>query len=177
MQKTGHPGNREGKVILLMNQTIVFIHGLESTARGNKGRYFRAHFPQMIIEDYQGNFDCRMQKLREVLAGKSNLVLVGSSYGGLMAATFALEDENRVKKLILLAPALNLKEFPSIPEKKLQVPVVIFHGKHDDVVDPGTVRTIADETFSNLDYHLIDDDHPLSVHFPKLDWKTLLEQT
>ena len=60
-----------------------------------------------------GDFTTRMHKLNDVLAGKTDLIIVGSSYGGLMAAQYAMENESRVKKLILLAPALNLPEFES----------------------------------------------------------------
>ena len=94
-----------------MANQLVFIHGLESTAQGTKGQFFRQLFPQMIIEDYTGDFDTRMSKLSGLLAGRTDLILVGSSYGGLMASQYAMGNEGRVKKLILLAPALNLPEF------------------------------------------------------------------
>ena len=32
-----------------MKNTLVFIHGLESTAQGTKAQYFRKLFPQMMI--------------------------------------------------------------------------------------------------------------------------------
>ena len=56
-------------------------------------------------------FPERMEKLEGLLAGKNELVLVGSSYGGLMAAVYACLHEERVKKLILLAPALHLEPY------------------------------------------------------------------
>ncbi|HNS57313.1 MAG TPA: alpha/beta hydrolase [Smithellaceae bacterium] len=87
-----------------MTNTLVFIHGLESTSQGTKGQFFRINFSQMIVEDYFGGFNERMQKLAKLLAGKDNLILVGSSYGGLMAAQYALQNEHRVQKMILLAP-------------------------------------------------------------------------
>ena len=157
-----------------MDNTLVFIHGLESTAQGNKAQYFRKYFPQMIIEDYLNDFDTRMRKLRMVLTGKSNLIIVGSSFGGLMAAKYALESEDKMKKMILIAPAINLKEFPSVIEKKLQIPVVLYHGRCDDVVDPYIVKDIAMKAFENLEHHLVDDDHSLSKIFPQLDWGKLL---
>ena len=155
-----------------MKNTLVFIHGLESTGRGAKGQFFSERFPQMIIEDYTGDFAARMKKLGAVLAGRDNLFIVGSSYGGLMAVQFATENENRVKKLILLAPALNLEEFK--PAGKLGIPVVVYHGINDDVVYPGLVKDIALSCFVNLEHHLVDDDHPLHKTFPLLDWNKLL---
>jgi pimeloyl-ACP methyl ester carboxylesterase len=115
-----------------------------------------------------------MHKLDGLLSGKNDLILVGSSYGGLMAVQYAMENENSVKKLILLAPALNLPEFSSNSYKQLQLPVIIYHGTDDDVVDPYIVKEIALKYFSNLEHHLVDDDHSLHKIFPVLDWKNLL---
>jgi predicted esterase len=157
-----------------MKNTLVFIHGLESTAQGAKGQFFSQNFPQMIIEDYVGDFITRMKNLNEILAGKTDLIIVGSSYGGLMAVRYAMENENMVKKLILLAPALNLPEFKSCACKQLIIPVIIYHGTGDDVVDPCIVKQIATKYFSNLEHHMVDDDHPLHKSFPVLDWKKLL---
>ena len=157
-----------------MKNTLVFIHGLESTAQGTKAQYFRKLFPQMMIEDYTGDFQKRMQKLNSLLGGLDNLILVGSSFGGLMAAWFALENEPRVKKLILLAPALILEGFENAANRKLQIPVILYHGIKDDVVNPDKVKKIAEKTFARLEYHLVDDDHPLSNVFPTLDWPKML---
>ena len=157
-----------------MENTLVFIHGLESTAQGTKGQFFRQFFSQMIIEDYTGDFATRMSKLGSLLSGKNNLIIVGSSYGGLMATQYAIDNENKVKKMILLAPALNLPEFKPPVHAKLPLPVIIYHGTDDDIVDPYTVKTIALKSFSNLEHHLVNDDHPLHKTFPVLDWKNLL---
>ncbi|MGB5219080.1 MAG: alpha/beta hydrolase [Smithella sp.] len=157
-----------------MENTLVFIHGLESTAQGAKGQYFAQHFPEMIIEDYFGDFDLRMKKLRARLAGKNNLIIVGSSYGGLMAVQYAMGNESRIKKLILLAPALNLPEFNLYEKKNLHIPVIVYHGTNDDVVNPQIVREIALNFFNNLEHHFVEDNHPLRETFPTLDWKNLL---
>ena len=157
-----------------MNNTLVFIHGLESTAKGAKGRYFSKNFPRMIIENYTGGFAARMTKLHQILAGEKDLIIVGSSYGGLMAVTYAMENEKRMKKLILLAPALNLAEFKPYLGKSLSMPVIVYHGNEDDVVDPKIVRKISKKCFKILKYHLVEDDHPLHKTFPLLNWKRLL---
>jgi len=157
-----------------MENTLVFIHGLESTAQGAKGQFFSQNFPEMIIEDYTGNFITRMKKLNGILAGKTNLIIVGSSYGGLMAVQYAMENESRMKKLILLAPALNLPEFSFKSYKPLQLPVIIYHGINDNIVDPYIVKNISLKSFSTLEHHLVADDHPLHKTFLDLDWKKLL---
>jgi hypothetical protein len=54
------------------------------------------------------------------------------------------------------------------------LPVIIYHGTGDDVVDPYNVQTIARKYFSNLKHELVDDDHSLHKTFLLIDWKKLL---
>jgi pimeloyl-ACP methyl ester carboxylesterase len=164
----------KGKKGSSMNPLRVFIHGLESSSQGTKGAYFREKFPDMLIEDYTGSLEERMAKLRGILAGKKNLLLVGSSFGGLMAAIYACENEGSVKRLILLAPALDLPYFSPFTEKRLVIPVWLYHGKEDDVVPPAPVERIARKVFATLSYHLVDDDHSLHRTFPLMEWDKLL---
>jgi predicted esterase len=158
-----------------MKNITVFIHGLESSALGTKGQYFRQHFPQMIIEDFMGDFKARMDKLNAILQGKENLVIVGSSYGGTMAVQYALDNEKNIKKLILLAPALHLNELSLPSHKVFHIPIIIYHGLHDNVVEPYLVEKIARKYFVNLQHHFVEDDHSLHDTFPSLGWRTLLE--
>jgi pimeloyl-ACP methyl ester carboxylesterase len=152
----------------------VFIHGLESSNQGTKGVFFKEEFPDMIIPNFPGTLQERMEKLNEILSGKSGIRIVGSSFGGLMAAVFAAEHENRVDKLILLAPALNLMEFSDYHQKKLSLPVWMYHGRDDEVIPLETVEEIAKKIFLNLTFHAMDDDHYLHKTFKTIDWKTLL---
>jgi pimeloyl-ACP methyl ester carboxylesterase len=129
----------------------------------------------MIIKDYQGSLAERMNVLRKRLDGQENLILVGSSYGGLMAALFACASPERVRRLVLLAPALHLAEFAPCLDRKIALPVSLYHGSFDDVVPPGPVRDIAGRVFSNLAYRLLEDDHSIHRNFPFLPWDVLLE--
>ncbi|MFA5182394.1 MAG: alpha/beta fold hydrolase [Syntrophales bacterium] len=158
-----------------MMPTKVFIHGLESTSQGTKGIYFRERYPEMIIEDYTGPLEARMEKLEAVLTGKEDLILVGSSYGGLMAAIYACRHPGKVSRLILLAPAINLEEFEPYAGQVLTMPVHLYHGRRDDVVPPGEVRPVAEAVFSELTYSLVEDDHSLHETFPGLPWEELLK--
>ncbi len=158
-----------------MEPTRVFIHGLESSGQGTKGAFFRAKYPGMIIEDFIGTFEERMTELNTILSHKRDLILVGSSYGGLMAAVYAFQNEKKIKKLILLAPALNIDEFKPYQTKKLILPVTIYHGSNDDVVPPDSVRKIAQTVFSNLRHYFVNDDHSLHRTFSLMDWDDLLE--
>ncbi len=91
-----------------------------------------------------------------------------------MAAQYAVENEGRVKKMILLAPALNLPEFRPPGNTKLQIPVIIYHGTGDDIVDPYAVKTIARKHFSNLEHNFVNDDHSLHKTFPQINWNGIL---
>jgi pimeloyl-ACP methyl ester carboxylesterase len=158
-----------------MKPTRVFIHGLESSGMGTKGVFFRNKYPDMIIEDFVGTFKDRMEKLNILLSGKTSLILVGSSYGGLMAAVYAFNNEKSLRKLILLAPALDIYEFEPYMGRQLLLPVVIYHGRDDDVVSPSSVQKIARTVFANIEYHLVDDDHSLHRTFSLMNWDDLLE--
>jgi pimeloyl-ACP methyl ester carboxylesterase len=157
-----------------MKPVRVFIHGLESSGHGTKGTFFRERYPGMIVEDFFGSFAQRMEKLKELLEKKNNLILVGSSYGGLMAAVYACLHEERVAKLVLLAPAINLEPYEPYKNQLLRLPVTIIHGTQDDVVPLLAVKEIAQKSFANLDFRTVKDDHPLSATFPSLDWDSFL---
>jgi len=157
----------------------IFIHGLESSSQGVKGRYFKENFPDMIVPDFSGPLEERMKKLREVLKGEDKIIIIGSSYGGLMGTIFSMEEEERVKRLILLAPAINYLDSAikvlGIKKKKLKIPTYIYHGKRDDVIPLEEVRPVAEEVFANLSFNIVDDDHYLHNTFRDIDWKSLLK--
>ncbi len=152
----------------------IFLHGLESSSQGTKGVFFRERYPDMIIPTFTGDLQERMEKLNDILSGKSDIRFVGSSFGGLMASLFAMEDETRVNKMVLLAPAINLIGLTTDRSKTISVPVWIYHGKDDQVIPLGEVESIADKIFLNLSFHAVDDDHLLHGTFKTIDWDKLL---
>jgi predicted esterase len=157
----------------IKNPTI-FIHGQESSSKGTKGLFFRDLAPQMIIPDFVGDLSNRMSRLYEILSGRSALTIIGSSLGGLMAGLYSFQNPDKVKKLILLAPALNLPEFELYLSETLTVPVSVFHGKNDEVISCQAVKVIAERVFPNLTFTVLDDDHRLTTTFAKIDWSQLL---
>lgn len=152
----------------------MFIHGLESNNQGTKAIYFREKFPGMLTPNFHGPLDERMARLREILSGQNEILLVGSSFGGLMASIFAVENEPSVRRLILLAPAINLMEFTSYRQRKIVRPVHITHGREDEVIPISDVEEVAKQVFSNLTFNTVDDDHYLHKTFKTLDWDSLL---
>lgn len=152
----------------------IFIHGLESSNQGTKGLFFKREFPDMIIPNFPGTLQERMQKLNRSLSKKSGIRLVGSSFGGLMAALFAMENESRVEKMILLAPALNLMGLADAQEREISVPTWIYHGIDDEVIPLKAIEGVAKKTFRHLTLHVVDDDHYLHKTFKRIDWQELL---
>jgi predicted esterase len=153
----------------------IFLHGLESSNQGTKGRFFQERYPDVIVPNFTGPLAERMEKLRDILSGESGIIIVGSSFGGLMAAMFALENASQVERLILLAPAINLLSSMDYKEKNTSVPAWVFHGKHDAVIPLNQVETMAPKLFSRLSFHVVDDDHFLHNTFKSLDWDNLLK--
>ncbi len=152
----------------------IFIHGLESNNQGTKAIYFREKFPGMLTPNFPGPMDERMARLREIVSGQNEILLVGSSFGGLMASIFAMENEPSVRKLILLAPAINLMEFTPYRQRKILMPVHLYHGRQDEVIPISDVEEVAKQVFSTLTFHAVDDDHYLHKIFKTIDWDSLL---
>lgn len=153
--------------------TQLFLHGLDSSGFGTKGRYFSEHFPEMLRPDFDGTLSDRMAQLEEVMAGTDELVIVGSSFGGLMAACLAQQNPQNCKRIVMLAPALNFHEYEP-PAEKLGVESVLIIGSEDVVTPPNVVVPAAKATFANLQISVVDDDHLLHTTFQYLDWPTLL---
>lgn len=113
-------------------------------------------------------------KLEGILAGKEGIKIVGSSFGGLMATLYAMENGPKIATLILLAPAINLLESADYPQDEITVPTRIYHGKKDEVIPLSEMESVAKRVFKNLSLHAVDDDHYLHTTFKTLDWEALL---
>ncbi|MBN2031874.1 MAG: alpha/beta fold hydrolase [Deltaproteobacteria bacterium] len=152
----------------------IFIHGLESSNQGTKAVFFRRKYPDMMTPHFTGPLDERMKRMEAVLSSQTAITIVGSSFGGLMASIFALENEDRVKRLILLAPAIHWIEFTSHRIRKTAVPVWIYHGRQDEVIDIKEVQRAAAGLFADLKFHTVEDDHFLHKTFKTIPWDRLL---
>ncbi len=152
----------------------IFIHGLESSNKGTKSVYFREKFPDMIIPTFVGNLTERLSRLDKILSNQSEIRIVGSSFGGLMGALFAMADEARVKTLILLAPAIHMIHLAPGKVRKVSIPVSVYHGAEDEVIPIKEVEKAAGEFFTNLTFNKVHDDHFLHKTFKTIDWEHLL---
>jgi pimeloyl-ACP methyl ester carboxylesterase len=152
----------------------IFLHGLDSSSQGTKAVFFRERYPDMLIPDFSGSLEERMQKLEGILLGRTGIRFVGSSFGGLMAALFAMQHEARVERLVLLAPAINFLGPSGFPERPISVPVWIYHGTHDETIPLRDARAVAGRIFPRLTFYEVEDDHNLHKTFRTLDWDGLL---
>ena len=153
--------------------STMFLHGLESSSQGNKARLLRSKIPGLVVPDFHGSFDDRMVQLAPHLEASDTWILVGSSFGGLMAAAFTCAHPERVRKLVLLAPALHHPAFADAIWQPVQVPTVLIHGTQDDIVPPAPVLAIAQRVFHQLEVRIVDDDHRLQKTAESLDWAEL----
>ncbi|MDR3089259.1 MAG: NUDIX hydrolase YfcD [Desulfobulbaceae bacterium] len=155
--------------------STIFLHGLDSSGLGAKGEYFQRHFDHVFCPDFSGDLANRLQLLREIVGQREGLTLVGSSYGGLMAVCAAMRRPRLARRLILMAPALNMGGFQP-PAQKITTPTLLVIGHGDTVTPPEQVLPLAQATFANLKVHQVDDDHHLTDAFLAMNWRQLLEE-
>jgi len=161
---------------MLDPKRIIYLHGLDSNSQTYKAALIRDIYPDLITSDFTGSLEERMQQLYPILGDESNWTVIGSSFGGLMAALFATQHPGQVRKTILLAPALMFPEFAqNLPTKPITVPTILVHGRQDTVVPLGQITPLAEKAFRYLTYHIVDDDHRLHQTADKLDWKSLIQ--
>lgn len=153
---------------------LIFIHGLEGTSQGEKARLLRGIFPEILTPDFTGQLEMRMESLHNILGDERGWRMIGSSFGGLMAAIFACERPEQVEQLILLAPALLWPDFAASPPAPVDVPAIIYHGTQDRIIPLQPTRELAGKIFRNLDFRTVDDDHGLYKTVHTIDWKALI---
>jgi dienelactone hydrolase len=153
---------------------ILFIHGSDSNGQTYKAQVLRKTFPELISPDFTGPLAVRLSQMEAILKDQDGWTLIGSSLGGLMAALFATQHPGQVRKLVLMAPALNLPEFSRHLPKPVDVSTLLIIGKKDDVIPVESVRRLTKQVFPKLTYLSVDDDHRLHYTADRLDWKDLL---
>jgi pimeloyl-ACP methyl ester carboxylesterase len=153
---------------------LLFIHGKDGSSRGFKVQYLRRLCPDLLAPDFPGDFWQRMARLEQVIGGTAGWTIVGSSMGGLMAAVFACQHPGQVDKLVLLAPALAFIDLAQTPLPSSDAPVVIYHGRQDNVVPMETTRLVAEQLFPTLEFHVVEATHDLNPLMAAIDWPALL---
>jgi len=167
-------------------QNIIFIHGLESSGQGFKGRFLKTLFPNILTPDFKKVdenismyelLEYRMTELNAILNSKKCWIIIGSSFGALMGAIFVLENPHKVCQLILLAPFIVSRKLKTYMYKPVDVPVKVYHGKNDRIVHYKPARERAQYFFTNLEYNIVDDDHRLHNTVKSLAWQKIILNT
>ena len=94
-----------------------------------------------------------------------DVVLAGSSWGGLACALTAQKKPDKLKGLLLLAPALHYPEPPNDNPDKLiapdGIPVTIIHSKTDDIVPISASKDYVKRSGNNVNLIVVEDSHVL----------------
>ena len=170
------------------NSKLYYIHGYQSDPNSTKAILLKEKLNAKAIkyrdcepEDLVIS-DCLMSIKKEIKHDK-NVVLIGSSLGGFLAAKTALEKSN-VKQIILLNPAIiphnvDITKIQGIPQrilseiqdislfkKKIDSDIFILAGTEDDVVPTSWVLEFA--KIQEATVRFLYDDHRFSFNLEKL---------
>lgn len=137
---------------------LMFFHGLESGPHGRKSQALRQAFGAAEAPDFRGmDLEERLRHAEALTRDLTDLVIVGSSFGGLVAALLAERHPARVEGLVLCAPALHREEaeaLTGLPER-----AVIIHGVQDEVVPFEASRAFCER--HGVELRAVEDGHRL----------------
>lgn len=142
-----------------MENKVLFCHGLESGPHGSKYRALVAAGYEVLAPDCRGmGLEERVALVAPILLAEKPLV-VGSSFGGIVAILAALRTGVILPGLVLCAPALGRAEVP-IKTLVVPFPVTIIHGLHDTVIPLELSQEFA--FYQGCEVRVVQDDHFLA---------------
>ena len=152
---------------------IVYAHGLFGHPDGTKASTLRDAGFDITSPDFrEKNLLERVKLLESVTENMENIVVIGSSYGGLTATIVMQRHPNRFKGAVLCAPALNVQEEPALHPERLviapEIPCLILHGIQDDVVPIDVSRALVDRSGPHVRLNELNDGHRLKDSLPVL---------
>lgn len=141
---------------------LFFFHGLESGPHGSKYHLLKAVYPELHAPDFQGmDLAARLAHAEHETRGLSGVTLVGSSFGGLLAARLYSLYPERFKSLLLLAPAVHTEEGDRVNELPPAARVRVIHGDADEVVPHAKVAEFCKRF--GLELITVADEHRLAA--------------
>lgn len=157
-----------------MPPQLVFLHGLESGPHGSKFQLLQGlGLGEVLAPDCEGVQDVaqRMAMIEADLGETPQLLLVGSSFGGLMALLYAAAHPQQIAGLVLCAPAVHRPELVDLPGSPgggalPAVPVRVLHGRQDAVVPLAPVQAYC--AAQGLALTVVDDGHRLAESHAEL---------
>jgi predicted esterase YcpF (UPF0227 family) len=167
---------------------IYYLHGYQSSPTSTKGTLFRETLHAVPITYRTGPPEAMvipecLQRIADAIKDDSNVILIGSSFGGFLAAATAVHHTT-VKHLILLNPAIipprtrltNIQGMPASvlsqmlrPEffkQKIHTSIAILRGTDDTVVPDAWVLRFARAQEATV--HFLHDDHAFSKNLSRL---------
>jgi pimeloyl-ACP methyl ester carboxylesterase len=208
-----HSGLQDGVLV------VVYLHGFASSSQSGKATYLGQRLrakgvkfaaPDLNLPDFSTLTITRMIEQTQALVANEPepITLIGSSLGAFVAVNAAVKWPDRIASLVLLAPALDLRDlggeqlqawkesglmtvFHFAHGRLMQVgyalyedaqrydtfnadvrmPILIFQGKRDTVVNPATVQAWS-AARPNVTLRMMDDDHQLGASLDCI-WKEL----
>ena len=144
---------------------LVWAHGLWGSPNGSKVTAIRESGIEVISPDFnEMELIDRVELLKETIE-IGNVVLAGSSWGGLACALTAMQIPEKLKGLLLLAPALHYPESPNDEPEKLiapdSVPVTIIHSTTDDIAPISASKNYIERSGNNVQLIEVEDNHVL----------------
>ncbi|MCX6671570.1 MAG: alpha/beta fold hydrolase [Euryarchaeota archaeon] len=167
---------------------LYYIHGYQSSPTGEKAILLKEEL-QVIPITYQESppqdlvISKCLSRISEAIAHDQQVILIGSSLGGFLAASTALTHPT-VKQLILLNPAIippeqdltTIKDMPlrilqdmrdpRLFQEKIRAAITILRGTLDDVVPDEWILRFAQTQDATI--QLYTDDHRFSKNLHRL---------
>jgi len=144
---------------------LVWAHGLWGSPNGSKITAIRESGIEAISPDFN---EMELIDRVELIKNKmeiGNVVLAGSSWGGLACALAAKQKPEKLKGLLLLAPALAFPEPPNDNPEELvapnNIPVTIIHSVTDDIVPISSSKEYLNRSEKNVKLIEVEDNHVL----------------
>ena len=126
---------------------VIYLHGFASSGHSGKASYFAKKFrergidyaaPDLNLPDFSTLTTTRMLEQTKALIDNSSdrspgpVTLIGSSLGAFVAVNAAVKWPDRIARLVLLAPALDLRDLgaPQIDEWRRTGQLRVFHFAH-----------------------------------------------
>tara|TARA_B110000014_G_scaffold260505_1_gene250382 strand:- start:2620 stop:3108 length:489 start_codon:yes stop_codon:yes gene_type:complete len=144
---------------------LIWAHGLWGSPNGSKVTAIRESGIEVLSPDFNNmELEERIEILNE-LVSKEEVILAGSSYGGLACALVAQQNPEQIKGMLLLAPALHLPEHPNDKPEKLTAPtnfpITIIHSTTDEIVPISASKDYIERSGKNLKLIEVEDSHVL----------------
>jgi predicted esterase YcpF (UPF0227 family) len=167
---------------------LYYLHGYLSSPTSTKATLFKKTLHAIPLTYRNGNpedlviSEC-LKRISTAIQNDSSVEIIGSSLGGFLAASTALNHPN-VTRLILLNPATippqtNLHTIKNMPERILQeminprlfeekIPadIIILRGTQDTIVPDDWILAFAEAQQATI--QLLDDDHLFSKNLRQL---------